>query len=72
MLDMVKYSMDVMVQMGKVQNMKQTHCAELMKLFMNNADVICDTCHYTADGLYAVIKDFDGQEYEVEIKPKRS
>ena len=49
-----------------------THCFELYhEITKKVKDIEGIECHYTADGLEAVIKDnFDGQQYTLTIKPK--
>lgn len=51
--------------------MKYSHCFELYQEITKCESIKTVSCHFTADGLEAVVQDkFDEQEYVLTIKPK--
>jgi hypothetical protein len=56
-------------------NLKPTYCFDLLrvanKAWKENGITTLDA-HYLNEGLFTKIKDIDGQEYEVTIKPAKA
>ena len=57
-----------------LQDLKPTHCFDLLgvanKAWKQRGTKTVNA-HYLADGLFCKIKDVDGQEYDVTIKPAK-
>jgi hypothetical protein len=65
---------DMFKDILKPLSLKPTYCFDLLRLatksWKERGAAVVDA-HYISDGLYTKIKDTDGQEYEITIKPTK-
>ena len=68
----MKFNYDEVLAAFKPLNLKPTHCFDLLrvanKAWKERGTTLVEA-NYINDGLFSKIKDTDGQEYEITIKP---
>lgn len=70
----MKFNYDEILGAFKPLDLKPTYCFDLLGLAAKawkDRGAKTVEAHYTVDGLFTKIKDVDGQEYEVTIKPAK-
>ena len=56
-----------------LKNTKKHHCLEIFNYMMSDSqeNLRIVTTNYGVNGIVAVIEDYDGEEYEVTISPRK-